>query len=264
MSKSTSIFSSEYAIGLAQDMAESRSVLGPSETFRRLLSFAGIGALALVALIVSVCLLNSAMAIDPNSRTLLLFLSLAATLVLVATIGASLLFLWDSFLGQYVQRLALMDDAVDATLEDDVAEIPVIRQEDLAGAFDGSMQSPILDVSVRVHDETWVRDGDVSAGAIKDQLIALKAVTPTAEWENLDFERHLQFFEGLERSATVKTAFTATGQAIISCALPPLANPVFVYKAFGLASLSGLLDKIPGTLRADREEETDAMRPNVA
>ena len=105
MSNAKSIFSSNYAIRLAKDMAESRRVLGPKETFGRLLRFAAIGVAAVAVLIVAVVLLNTDLSSDPNTRTFLLFLSFAAALVLVATIGASLVFLWDSFLGQYITAL---------------------------------------------------------------------------------------------------------------------------------------------------------------
>ena len=105
MSNATSIFSSNYAIRLAKDMAETRRVLGPKETFGRLLRFAAIGGAAVAVLIVAVVLLNTDLSADPNTRAFLLFLSFAAALVLVVTIGASLVFLWDSFLGQYITAL---------------------------------------------------------------------------------------------------------------------------------------------------------------
>lgn len=242
------IFATGYSIQLAQYMAERQKPMNPQNTFRRLFSFGAIGLAALVITVSMILLMRSSLGDDANSRTFFVFTSLVGSLVFFATIGASLIFLWDGFIGQYIQRLALEDIQVEPEVDEEpVVELPLGPLPAEASPVPAYPRVPVFELSLRMIDEEFVRANDVSTHLLDRQLEILKRIVPREEWNRYHFEESLQFFKGLGPTATVKRSFSRQGRMVIAQVLSMLSNPTTIRDFELIGPLSNMLSRLPNT-----------------
>jgi hypothetical protein len=254
--KLKNIFATDFSIQLAQSMAERQRTLNPQDTFRRLFIFGAIGFASFATFVAMTLLIRSSFGDDPNTRTFFLFTSFVGVLVFVASIFASLIFLWDGFIGQYIQRLALEDIQADGEFNEAlVVEIPVSSTVSNLPLVHGDLGGLVMNLSLKFSDGAFVRDDDVSTHLVDRQLNSLKQVLSHEDWNRYHFESYLAFFSNLPETATFRTTFSQRGRTILSSVFPVLADPSTV-EAFGLvAPLSKLLAILPNTLAAEEADE---------
>jgi hypothetical protein len=120
--RTKSIFKSRYALMLARRMAERQKTLRPEATFRRLVFFGVVGVVSIATAIGCIGLIGADMAVDPNTRTFLMVTSLVAGLTFLGAVFGSLIFMWDSYLSQYIENLSRMDDEIEEDVDDEAIE----------------------------------------------------------------------------------------------------------------------------------------------
>jgi len=202
------ILKTEFAIDLARDLAERQYTLNPHQTLRRLFGFAFVALLALITVIVMVMLIRSSPGDNPNNRIFFVFTSLVAAILIFGSMVASVIFLWDGFMGQYIQRLALEDLPEEAS------------------------------------NDEFVHHGDLSMHVVSNRLEKLRDVLSHKAWQAGDFDRHLAFFRSLPAGVTARSIRTPEGREIFAATLPALSNPMYIDR-FGLAaSIGRMLDSV--------------------
>lgn len=247
------IFSTGYTIQLAQRMAERQQTMNPQDTIRRLFNFGVIGFGALVTIVVAVLLTRSSFGGDANARTFFVFTSFVSALVVCAAIGASLVFLWDGFIGQYIQRLALEDIQAEPEVDrEPIASLPLApspAETPHVPANDATGADLELELSLSVSGQEFLRANDVSTHLLDRQLETLKRTVPQADWHRYHFEASLQFFRRLAPTATVNRCFTQQGRLLIAQLIPMLSNPATIHEYGLLVPISRMLSLLPNMLK---------------
>ena len=227
-----SIFESDYAIRLAQDIAARTTVMTAPQIFGRLLKFAIIGLISLVVFAVCTVLYLAGVTADANTNTLLLVASMLGGLAVVATLLTSVLFLWDAFINTYVQKIALQDAEVEKEEGDEdqpeeafSVEIPIVQRRVPALDERGDVDESELGVAMVVTGGRFLHDGDVSPRMFAHCLGRVKTEIEPAQWETSGLESTLAFFNGFDRNASIYKCFKPRDRAKLASAVTLVADP---------------------------------------
>jgi hypothetical protein len=223
--KFKNIFESSFAIELAKDLAERQKALPPDQIISKLIRFAVIGGVSLLVVIAAVIMIRSALGADPNTRQVLVFASFVSLLVLVSSVGATLVTLWEGFVGQYMQRLALMN--VDQEAQEITSEIPVVNLSEQNLEMPAG---PSPNVVVAVEDDHFVHNGELSIAVMAKSLAAFKETISPEQWQTHHFDERMEFFHNLNQGVTVEHNLSQMGKNLFATAIPMLSNPAFIAK----------------------------------
>ncbi len=253
--KIRNIFESSFAIELAKDLAEQQQTLSPHQIIKKLVRFGAIGAAAFVIVVAAIIAIRSPLGEDANTRQVLLFASLMSALVFFSSIGATLVTLWDGFVGQYIQRLALAEAEHEG---ERVFDIPVVSVPQPEPAVAARIAPAATTVHVTVENDEYVFDGDMAMSLVARQLSDLRNVFSEEDWKAYQFDEHYEFFNNLGRNVTVESHLSQAGKSLLATAIPLMAtrNMIGVYELTQPLSymLKGISEKI--------EEEEAQLEPD--
>ena len=242
--KISSIFESSFAIELAKDLAERQETLPPHKIIRKLVRFSIIGVVALAIVVSSIVMIRSSLGEDANTRQVLVFASFASALVLLSAIGAMLVTLWDGFMGQYIQRLALMDAEMAESKSDLVYDIPVVDLA-LSEAFIlGDEDRHPTNVVLKVGDEEFIQDGDLSVAMVTHQLECLKDRLSKDDWDNYHLQDRLERFRALNEHLTVGRNLTEASRTLFATAVAVTSSPTLMAKYHMTGAVADMLGDI--------------------
>ena len=248
------IFGSAFAIELAKDLAEQQQTLPPHEIIRKLIRFGAIGAVALIVIVLAIFLIRSSVGDDANTRQVLFFASFMSVLVLISAIGATVVTLWDGFVGQYIQRLAMSDVAQE--IIEVTYEIPVVDTTQPGQETEPVELTPTGTV-VSIEDENFVQGGDLSVAMVAKRLEGLRCVISAEDWSECELDERWEFFNGLSRNVTVGQNLSAVGRNLFATAMPMMSCPMMIEK-YGLKSqVSVMLEDLEESIEFDEEEVVD-------
>lgn len=252
------IFESSFAIELAKDLAERQETLPPNKIIKKLIRFAIIGAIAFTIIISSIVMIRSSPGADANTRQVLVFASFASALVLISAIGAMLVTLWDGFVGQYIQRLALVDAEMAESRSGVVYDMPVVDLALAESYFLGGNNRHPSNVVVSVEDQEFVQDGDLSVAMVARRLELLKTTLSKDDWDKSHLQERLERFQALNHGVTVGRNLSDTGKSLFATAVAMTSIPTLISRYHMAVQVSNMLGDIEQSINRDQE----AKAPN--